>query len=99
MLQEVKVIVGREREKLSQNQAEIDKDKSQLDDYKKIKEEENIALKKELDQANFEKKELSMKLELANERFIKQDLELKQVVRKNETLHADIQGVNGNLDK
>ena len=40
-----------------------------------------------------------MKLELANERFIKQDLELKQVVRKNETLHADIQGVNGNLDK
>lgn len=40
-----------------------------------------------------------MKLELANERFTKQDLELKQAVRKNETLQADIQGVNGNLDK
>lgn len=99
MLQEVKILVAKEREKLAQNQAEIDKDKSQLDGYKKIKEEENIALKKELDQAVFEKKELAMKLELATERFTKLDLELKEAVRKNEGLQADIQGVSGNLDK
>lgn len=67
----------KEREKILWNQAEIDKDKSQLDDYRNIKEDQILALKKELDQNKFEKKELQMKLELANERFMKQDYELK----------------------
>ena len=65
MLEEVKVAVQAERENLSKQQAELSKDKSQLEQYKKIKEDENLALKKELDEFTFQNKELLMKYENA----------------------------------
>lgn len=65
MLEEVKVAVQKERENLSKQQAELNKDKSQLEQYKTIKEDENLALKKELDEFTFQNKELQMKYENA----------------------------------
>ena len=53
MLEEVKVAVKAERENLSKQQTELNKDKSQIEQYKKIKEDENLALKKELDDFMF----------------------------------------------
>ena len=53
MLEEVKVAVKVERENLSKQQSELAKDKSQLEQYKKIKEDENLALKRDLDQFIF----------------------------------------------
>ena len=63
MLEEVKVAVQFERENLSKQQAELNKDKSQLEQYKKIKEDENLALKKELDDKIFQNKELQNKVD------------------------------------
>ena len=49
MLDEMKVAVKQERENISRQHQDINKDKSQLDEYKRIKETENIELKKQLD--------------------------------------------------
>ena len=44
MLDELKVAVREEREKMNGQKEELDKDKSQLDSYKSIKEEESLSL-------------------------------------------------------
>ena len=75
MLEEVKVAVQIERENLSKQQAELNKDKSQLEQYKKIKEDENLALKKDLDDFMFQNKELQMKFENAQTRYNKLDID------------------------
>lgn len=75
MLEELKVAVKEERNNLTKQQSELSKDKSQLEQYKKIKEDENLALKKELDQLMFDNKELQMKIDNSNQRYIKLDIE------------------------
>ena len=75
MLEEVKVAVKAERENLSKQQTELNKDKSQIEQYKKIKEDENLALKKELDDFMFQNKELQMKYENGQFRYNKLDID------------------------
>lgn len=41
----------------------MNKDKAQIDEYKSIKQEEILALKRELDDEIFKNKELKMKME------------------------------------
>ena len=57
LLEEVKIAVQRERENIDVQQKEITKDKDQLAEYKRIKEEEILAIKRELDESQFRLKE------------------------------------------
>ena len=57
LLEEVKIAVQRERENIDAQQKEITKDKDQLAEYKRIKEEEILAIKRELDERQFRLKE------------------------------------------
>ena len=99
MLEEVKVAVQAERENLSKQQAELSKDKSQLEQYKKIKEDENLALKKELDEFTFQNKELLMKYENAQIRYTKLDTDHKTNLKKTEEISVENQDLKQNVER
>lgn len=50
MMEELKVAVKEEREKLSKQRQELNYDRTQLEEYKRSKENENLALIKQLDE-------------------------------------------------
>lgn len=56
---------------------ELSRDKAQIDEYKKIKQDEILVLKKELDELSFNFKELKMNKETLGERFHKQEQDLR----------------------
>ena len=71
MLEEVKVAVQKEREALKAQQDEVQKDKKQLEEYKKIKEDEALSLKSDLDKKMYEFKELDLKHSVMSEQYRK----------------------------
>ena len=99
MLEEVKVAIQKERETLSLQQADLSKSQAQLEDYKKIKEDENLALKKDIDSLTFQNKELTMKLGLTQDRLAKLELEHKEGLVSNENSIKDYYELKQNFER
>lgn len=93
MLEELKVVVRNEREALAQKQSDLQKDRSQLDEYKRMKEDENLQLKKQLDDKIFEIKELKMKLENMTTRYSKLEDNSKVTFTNLEELSKEEEGL------
>ena len=85
LLDEVKLAVQNERETLKAKEKEVEKDKNQLNEYKKIKEEEILALRREVDDSVFKVKELKQKYEDTTQRYNTLDIEHRALLQKCES--------------
>lgn len=99
LLEEMKVAVGAERENLSKQLGEVTKDKSQLNDYRKIKEEEILAVKKNLDETTFKLKETEMKHDNINERYSKLVKEQQSSLKLIDDLKSELEDLGNTLEK
>jgi hypothetical protein len=69
---------------------EVTKDKGQLDGYRRIKEDEILAVKKELDDASFKLKEIKMKYENLEGRYAELDKEYQISKKDNEIANKEL---------
>ena len=98
LLQELKVAVAEERDRLEKERAAVSKDKGQLDEYKRIKEEEYLALKKQFEEKVFDCKELTMKLEVAQSSKTKLETDKQDLGAKEKSLLARIESLEKELE-
>lgn len=70
MMEELKIAVKEEREKLSKQRHELNYDRTQLEEFKKMKENENLALIKQVDEFQYELNQKTVKYESLQQRFM-----------------------------
>lgn len=99
MLDELKVAVQQERQKIGQQKSDLDKDKSQLDEYKRIKEEENLSLVRLSDQQGYTIKEQSVKYQTLQERFNTVEVYGKKKELQIESLEKELQILKARMEK
>lgn len=99
LLEEVKLAVQKEREGLRAKEKEVDKDKGQLEEYRRIKEEELLALRRELDDGQFRLKEAKMKHEDLSQRYANLEQEQRALQSKNDTQAKQIHALQQSSDK
>lgn len=84
IIQETKVAVKADRDKIATRIKEIDVEKSTLDEFKRKLREENLALGEKIDRLGFENKELASKVKSLNEFLAQKENECDDLVRENE---------------
>jgi len=99
VIDEMKVAVHTEREKLSKQSAELQKERDQLEQYRKLKQEENLGLKRQTEDQSFSLKETQQSLEVLQERYAKLDSLSKGQASQIEQLTKDLHAAIKELEK
>lgn len=99
IIQETKVAVKADRDRIASRIKELDVERNTLDEYKKGLREENLKLIEKIDQLEYANKELSGKIKSLNDFLARKESECDDLMHENEKNRKSLKKCQFELDQ